>query len=549
MAISLVSSAVSGNNTTTSFSITFPATQAGDVVVLEFVHRGTGDGTFGGTFGETWTKRHEQLFASSAFGGQTYTAVCSGDHAGETVSVSNLTNSCAAVLLVYRGVDTADPLGAATIVGEENASGNETQAQITTNIDGAFVVLVVANSPDVAVTSPACTSPGALTIRAEKLNAGGTDTSINHSSAEKATAGATGAFTWAQTNGASGSWAYALKPASSTIVEADATASGTASATGPAAAIWNSVSSAAGVAAASVVGAALWLAVAAASGQVTADAPSASVLGAVASSDGLATVAAEGADGAFGSIAAATGVATATGVASAIAETAAGGAGVAVVSGSGATLWLAVAAAPGVAAAAADSAAIAEATAASAGGATVEAASCAVIAAEASSVGAAVATGEGADGASGGQGLAGGVATALAVSGAIAGVDATSAGAASALGAGASIVLAQGDSVGAAEASAEGADANDVPPVPHILACLSASPPYYVHAVGPQGNPSFTSVREHAQLFRSLAEAQAFAAREYTTVSGFGLVQNDWPMRRTITKTAELFGCVPTEVA
>ena len=77
---------------------------------------------------------------------------------------------------------------------------------------GAWVVLVVVNSPDLAVTPQTCTSPGALTARAERLSTGGTDTSIAHASAEKATAGATGAFTWAQTNAASGSWAYAIRP-------------------------------------------------------------------------------------------------------------------------------------------------------------------------------------------------------------------------------------------------------------------------------------------------------------------------------------------------
>ena len=53
-------------------------------------------------------------------------------------------------------------------------------------------MLVVVNSPDLAVTTQSCTSPGALTARAERLSTGGTDTSIAHASAEKAAAGATG---------------------------------------------------------------------------------------------------------------------------------------------------------------------------------------------------------------------------------------------------------------------------------------------------------------------------------------------------------------------
>lgn len=212
--ISFVNNALGGTTTTTSFSITLPTTKAGDIIVLEFAHRGTGDGTIAGTYsGPAFSLKHSQLFASSAFSGKTYWSRATGNHSGETVTGSGLTNACAAIVTIYRGAKASgDPLSAATIIGEQNASGNETQAQITTTVDGAWVVLVVANSPDVAVSTQAATSPASLNERAEVLSTGGTDASIAHASAEKATAGATGSFTWAQTNGASGSWAYAIEP-------------------------------------------------------------------------------------------------------------------------------------------------------------------------------------------------------------------------------------------------------------------------------------------------------------------------------------------------
>jgi hypothetical protein len=221
MAISFITSALGGTTTTTSFSITLPATQAGDILILEYVHRGTADATLGGTSistgGLTWLWAHDQQFTASGpitASGKTYWTRCTGDHAGQTVTGASLNNSCAAVVTQYRGcLASGDPLTDATIVGEDNASGVETQAQITTTHDGAWVVLVVVNSPDLAVTSPACTSPGALTNRAERLSTGGTDSSIMHASAEKATAGATGAFTWTQTDAPHGSWAYAIRPA------------------------------------------------------------------------------------------------------------------------------------------------------------------------------------------------------------------------------------------------------------------------------------------------------------------------------------------------
>lgn len=211
MAISFIANALGGTTTTTSFSIALPTTQAGDIIILEFTHRGTDDGTIGGTYsGPAFALKHSQLYSSSAFSGKTYWSRATGNHAGETVTGSGLTNSCAAVVTVYRGaLASGDPLDAATIVGEQNASGNETQAGITTTVDGAWYVLVVANSPDAAITP---TAPAGITERAERLSTGGTDASISHSSDELAIAGATGAFTWTQANQASGSWAYAIQP-------------------------------------------------------------------------------------------------------------------------------------------------------------------------------------------------------------------------------------------------------------------------------------------------------------------------------------------------
>ena len=231
MAISFIANALGGTGTTTSFSITLPATQAGDILILEFSHRGTGNGTIGGTYtGPAFTLKHSQLFASSAFSGKTYYSRATGNHTGQTVTGSSLTNSCAAILTIYRGaLASGDPLADATVVGEQNASGNETQAQITTATAAAWPVLVVVNSPDLAIATQACTSPGALTERAERLSTGGTDSSIAHASNEKATAGGTGAFTWTQSNAASGSWAYAIKPAPAPTPQAiSATAVGVA---------------------------------------------------------------------------------------------------------------------------------------------------------------------------------------------------------------------------------------------------------------------------------------------------------------------------------
>jgi hypothetical protein len=219
MAIGYVTNALGGTADTTSFSVTLPTTAAGDILILEFAHRGTGDGTIAGTSvstgGLTWALKHSRVFNTS-FSGKTYWTRATGNHAGQTVTGASLTNSCAAIVTQYSGaIESGDPLADATIVGEDNASGDEGQAAITTATDGAYVALVVVNSPDLAVTSMAAANL-TLSARAERLSTGGTDTSIAHASGPLATAGSSGAFTWAQTNAAGGSWAYAIKPAVAT---------------------------------------------------------------------------------------------------------------------------------------------------------------------------------------------------------------------------------------------------------------------------------------------------------------------------------------------
>jgi len=211
MAIFFLTFALSGTTDSTTLNVTVPAVLAGDVAFLEYTHRSTGTGTLGGAGGTGWTNKSSNLFATDAFSHHLYWKRFSSDTAAEALTVTGLTNSCAGVVTVYRGcVDTGDPIEAFS--EEDNASGDESHAQITTLRNRAWVVLTVANSPDLAIASQTCTSPGALTERAERLNTTGTDTSIAHASAEKASAGATGALTWAQTNGASSSMAYAIKP-------------------------------------------------------------------------------------------------------------------------------------------------------------------------------------------------------------------------------------------------------------------------------------------------------------------------------------------------
>lgn len=213
MAITFIApAALSGTTDSTTLNITLPTVVAGDMMLLEYVHRGATAGTIGGAGGTGWTNKLSRDFATATFSAHLYWKRSDGSESGAALTVTGLTNSCAGCVTVYRGVkSTGDPFEAAT--AEDNASADESHAAITTVTPGAWVGLGVGNSPDVAVTSPSTTSPGALTQRAERLNTTGTDTSYCSNSAEKATTGSTGALTWAiSPNGPSASFAWALTP-------------------------------------------------------------------------------------------------------------------------------------------------------------------------------------------------------------------------------------------------------------------------------------------------------------------------------------------------
>lgn len=198
--------------TTTSITFVVPASvQLGDLLDLVFVHRGTGDGTVSDNSGDgvAWTRKGECLFATSTFSIQHYYKRVTSQMVGggDTITVSGLTNACAGALEVYRGaIASGDPYRAWTT--EANASGNVSHAALTGLLDNDWVVCVIGNSPDLAVTP---TSP--LVERYEHLSTGGTDASLCYASFEMTANGSSGTLAWTQTAAASGSLAYAVKPA------------------------------------------------------------------------------------------------------------------------------------------------------------------------------------------------------------------------------------------------------------------------------------------------------------------------------------------------
>lgn len=203
-------------NPTTSFAVTIPATViADDVLILAAINRdGTTDpavvdddvtgnlwALLGGQNADTngeltiWWKR-----ATAA------TAL-------KTITATLFTGSCAGSLAAFRGCETTgNPYE--NVTSEANASGNATQAGFTPTKNGNMVVLAVGvtSNDTLDVASMACTDPGALINQVRSTSTGGNDCAVDFASAYQAVKGATGNFTWAQTNGTGASIAFDLIP-------------------------------------------------------------------------------------------------------------------------------------------------------------------------------------------------------------------------------------------------------------------------------------------------------------------------------------------------
>lgn len=213
MAATFVSSAVPSGNPTTSFTITIPTVAVDDILILAATNKAaTADPTVtdNDTGGNAWAK---VISGNNGTGNlSVWWKRATSATSAKTITASGFTNSCSGVLHVWRGCSKAStPYASATY--ETNASANESHAGFTPALDGCPVFLAVGNATnDIAVTNMACTSPGTLAHFAEKLSTGGTDCSCALGSDDQVTAGATGNFTWSQTDAASMSITFYLRP-------------------------------------------------------------------------------------------------------------------------------------------------------------------------------------------------------------------------------------------------------------------------------------------------------------------------------------------------
>ena len=191
MAITLVTTASGSGNTTTSVDIVCPTVEDGDIIVATVVNGGA---AAYGTGPTGFTRHTSGSEVGTALSGAIWWKRADGTEDGTTLTWSGMTDSCAACLDVYRGALAAgDPFE--VITAELNAASSDVHTAITTLTDGAWVGFSMAVNDNVSPTSVVCTDP-TLVARGSHVSAGGLDSAAKSYSAEKATAGTTGDFTW-----------------------------------------------------------------------------------------------------------------------------------------------------------------------------------------------------------------------------------------------------------------------------------------------------------------------------------------------------------------
>jgi hypothetical protein len=222
--------------TTGNTLVIHSSVQAGDILLLGVTNRdGTADPTVVDNEGAgSWAKVSNQNAATNG-SLSVWWKRASANTASKTITISGGTGSVSSAVTPYRGALAAGtPYG--TPVPESNASGNVSTAGITTSAAGSFVCLFVGvtSNDTLNPNTYVATDPATLTERAEGISTSGSDCSMSHASAERATAGATGTISWSQTAGTGASIVFELKtePVAATgttsVTQAANTAAGTA---------------------------------------------------------------------------------------------------------------------------------------------------------------------------------------------------------------------------------------------------------------------------------------------------------------------------------
>lgn len=203
-------------NPTTSFTITIPANvSTGHLMFALATSRNHSTATAllnivdNDAGGNTWT------LASTSADRKVYMwhKYATSATAGKTITVSTGVNSLTGGLSVYSDTHTSIPYTNLSL--ESNASGDETHAGFLPDNASSMICLSVhnwGNDNSISATSTE-TNPVLLALRFNRLSTGGSDCATALASNPQTTAVAsTGGFGWAQTNGVTYSFVWAIPP-------------------------------------------------------------------------------------------------------------------------------------------------------------------------------------------------------------------------------------------------------------------------------------------------------------------------------------------------
>lgn len=202
-------------NPTTGFTVAIPAgAVAGVILEISVTSRDSINPALGPTISDNDTGGNAWAIVKQSADGKatTWWKRATGGTAGKTITIAAALGSCSGVLQGFSGC-AASGTPQTNVAEESNASGDETHAGITPSQADSMVRAAVYNyGNDNSVTSLSFATLGATTMT-EKLSTGGSDCAC--ASGYKLQAGAaaaTGNLTWSQTNGATYSHVWALKP-------------------------------------------------------------------------------------------------------------------------------------------------------------------------------------------------------------------------------------------------------------------------------------------------------------------------------------------------
>lgn len=181
-------------NPTTSATVTLPTTAANDILILVAVNAGAITSlTPGGTYsGGAWTSIDSG--AGTLQWGGFWWSRCTGNHTGQTVTVSTAVDSCSAAIMRISGALTSGSPIDTNKSGTTIAANGMSLTGFNTTVADTLVVFGIAADDNITIANPT-KGATAMDLRGQTSSTGGADSMVGLATLAQAASGATGNFT------------------------------------------------------------------------------------------------------------------------------------------------------------------------------------------------------------------------------------------------------------------------------------------------------------------------------------------------------------------